>query len=326
MKMKIVLLALFLSLLAGFIGLNILAYNHARAMTTYKDAGARTSQPENLSRGQRIRVLLTGVTVTRPQNRLHPQSLADNTQVIRIPLEKDITLEAWYANAGTNTPLVILFHGYAADKTALLPEARAFRDMGYSVMLVDFRGSGGSSQTYTTIGYREADDVKSTLALARQELAHSHFILFGQSMGAVAILRAIQHHGIKPDAVIIEAIFDTMLNTVRNRFRAMNTPSFPNAELLVLWGGLQRGFNAFKHNPVDYASTLSIPVLFMHGENDPRATLQEGQRVFDAVPGPKEWVTFPRSKHESYVGPHRERWRQAIRFFLPQTQPPPQAR
>ena len=319
MKTKIVLMLFACLVLSGFAGLNILAYNHARAMTTFADAGTRTRQPEKLSRWQRIRVLLTGVTVTRPASDLLPQSLAQNTQVISIPVNDNITLQAWYANRGTNTPLALIFHGYASDKTASLVEARALLDMQISVLLVDFRGSGGSSETYTTIGYREADDVKAAFLFAHTHYAHTHHILFGQSKGAVAILRAMQHHDIKPDAVIIEAVFDTMLNTVRNRFRAMNTPAFPNAELLVFWGGQQWGFNAFRHNPVTYAASLTTPALFMHGEEDPRATLREGMRVFAAVPGPKTWVSFPHSKHESFVGSHPERWNQAIQDFLANT-------
>lgn len=312
----IVFLSILIIFLAGFVGLNILAYNHARAMTTYVATGTRTSQPEKLSRWQRIHVLLTGVNITRPESNLSPQSLTQETQVIHIPVNDTITLEAWYANLGASTPLVIMFHGYADEKTAILEEARTFLDLQVSVLLVDFRGSGGSSESYTTVGYWEADDVEAAYRFAKDQYNHSQHILFGQSKGAVAILRALQQHEMEPDAVIIEAVFDTMLNTVRNRFRAMNTPSFPNAELLVFWGGQQHGFNAFRHNPIDYATTLTIPALFMHGENDPRATLTEGRRVFEAVPGPKKWVTFPQSAHESYVGPHPDTWRQAILRFL----------
>lgn len=315
-RTKIVLGGFGILIAGGFLGLNVLAYNHARAMTTYVAAGTRTSQPESLSRWQRVHVLLTGVTITRPQSDKPPQSLADNTSVIALKVNDTITLEAWYANLGTNTPLVIMFHGYADDKTALLQEARALLDLDLSVLLVDFRGSGGSSESYTTVGYHEADDVKAAYRHAQEKLDHESLILFGQSKGAVAILRAIQHHCLEPDGVILEAVFDTMLNTVRNRFRAMNTPSFPNAELLVFWGGRQRGFNAFRHNPVTYASTLMTPSLFMHGEKDPRATLPEGQRVFAVVPGPKTFVTFPESRHESFINMHADRWQQAVRSFV----------
>ena len=60
-------------------------------------------------------------------------------------------------------------------------------------------------------------------------------------MGAVAILRAVQETGIKPDGVIVEAVFDTMLHAVRHRFEAMGVPAFPSAELLVFWGGVETG-------------------------------------------------------------------------------------
>ncbi len=318
-KAKTALIAVGVLLALGFVGLNILAYNHARAMTTYVTAGTRTSQPERLSRWQRIRVLLTGVTITRPESDKSPQALMQDTEVLSIPVGKTIMLEAWYANLGDDTPLAIMFHGYAEDKTGILEEARTFLDMNISVLLVDFRGAGGSSESYTTVGYFEADDVKAVYRLAQEQLHHPHTILFGQSKGAVAILRAIQQYDLSPDAVIIEAVFDTMLNTVRNRFRAMHTPSFPNAELLVFWGGQQRGFNAFRHNPVTYAKSLTTPALFLHGEQDPRATLREGRRVFDAVPGPKQFVTFPESRHESFVGMHTARWQQAIQTFLTET-------
>ena len=137
-------------------------------------------------------------------------------------------------------------------------------------------------------------------------------VLFGQSMGAVAILRAVKQHGIAPDAVILEAVFDTMLNTVRNRFATMGVPSFPGAQLLVFWGGMQWGFNGFAHNPVEYARSLNCPSLFMHGSNDSRATVAEGRRVFAAVPGPKEFKEFASVGHEAYVSMHPDEWRVAV--------------
>jgi hypothetical protein len=52
-------------------------------------------------------------------------------------------------------------------------------------------------------------------------------------MGAAAVLRAVARCGVQPDAIIVESVFDNMLNTVRHRFEAMGVPSFPGAQLLV---------------------------------------------------------------------------------------------
>ena len=56
-------------------------------------------------------------------------------------------------------------------------QARMFLHMGASVLLVDFRGSGESSESYTTIGFREADDVAHAVWYARELLPHSAVIL-----------------------------------------------------------------------------------------------------------------------------------------------------
>ena len=306
----------------AFVALNVLAYNQAYAMMHFKAQGARTREPERLSGLAKFKVLLTGVSIPRPKSDLRPSALDPNCRVLFIGEPEGIRLAAWYCNRGSDTPLVTLFHGYSAEKSSLNEEAKVFLALGASVLLVDFRGSGGSSEAYTTIGVREADDVATVVRYAREHLRHSRLISFGQSMGAVAILRAVFQDGITPDAIILEAVFDTMLNTVRNRFAAMHVPSFPSAQLLVLWGGWQWRFDGFQHNPVDYAASLRCPALFMHGSDDPRATIAEGRRVFDAVPGDKTFLTLLNTGHQSYVAAHRAEWTAAVESFMkvaPQT-------
>ena len=295
----------------GFAGLNLLAYSHARSMMHFTTGGQRSHKPEDLNAWQKVKVLLGGVNLPRPMGHRSPASLAAGCRALAIAGPDGITLGAWYCDRGRETPLVILFHGYAAEKTSLMAEARTILDLS-SVLLVDFRGSGGSSEAYTTIGVLEAEDVAAIMRFAGQKLPHTRHILFGHSMGAAAILRAIHQYGIQPEAVILEAVYDTLLNTVRNRFRAMRLPSFPSAELLVFWGGRQWGFDGFRHNPVDHAASVRCPALFMHGANDTRTTLEEGRRVFDAVPGRKKFVVFDQSGHASYVATHPNRWRKAV--------------
>lgn len=297
---------------AGVAGLNVLAYNHARTMTRFTTGGVGTSSPEDLTVWKKAKVLLSGVNVPRPEGKRPASDLASDCRTVTINAPDDIALEAWYCDRGATTSLVMLFHGYSAEKSSLMEEAQAFLELGSSVLLVDFRGSGGSSESYTTVGVREAGDVAAVVRFVEKNCLHSSTILFGQSMGAVAILRAINSDHIQPDAIVLEAVFDTMLTTVRNRFHAMRVPSFPSAELLVFWGGRQWRFNGFKHNPVDYASSVNCPALFMHGRDDPRATLDEGRRVFDAVPSSKEWVQFDGVGHQSYIAANPSEWRTAV--------------
>jgi pimeloyl-ACP methyl ester carboxylesterase len=308
-----------LVVVAGFAGLNALAFNHAEAMLRFSNGGPRTTTPEQLGFLGRVKVLLSGVNIPRPASHGLPSELVSVCRALSVPEPSGITLASWYCNRGRGTPMVILFHGYSAEKTSLLGEARAFLELGASVMLVDFRGSGGSSESYTTVGVHEAEDVAAAVHYAQGKLSHSKVFLFGRSMGAAAILRAVHANAIQPDGMILEAVFDTLLNTVRHRFRAMRVPPFPSAELLVFWGGQQWGFDGFEHNPSAYAASVHCPTLLMHGARDLRVSLTEAHRVFEAIPGTKEFVTFEQSGHESYLSNHASQWRSAVERFIKST-------
>ncbi len=43
----------------------------------------------------------------------------------------------------------------------MLDKAEEFEKMNYKVLLVDFMGSGGSEGNQTTVGFKEADEVKT---------------------------------------------------------------------------------------------------------------------------------------------------------------------
>lgn len=311
--------ALLLLLFAGFAALNGLAYRHVRAMTHYATGGARTAKPESLSPFSKLCVLFAGVNLPRPEDERPPAVLASNAYALAIDVPGGIKLSAWHAQCRGDAPLVIFFHGYGNDKTRLPTEARNILAMGASVLLVDFRGSGGSSENYATLGALEAKDVVASVRYARDHLVQASpgIILYGQSMGSAAILRAIHEYGVHPDGVILESVFDTLLSTIRNRFGSMGVPSFPAAELMTFWGGRQFGFNGFAHNPVDYAESLECRALFLHGADDPRATLAEGRRVFDAAPcRRKRFVVFENAGHESYAAKWPDQWRNAVWPFI----------
>jgi hypothetical protein len=211
---------------------------------------------------------------------------------------------------------VLLFHGYTASKTSLLLEAAAFHARGYSALLVDFRGSADSSESYTTVGYREADDVRAAVRYAASVLELTMPLLYARSMGAAAVLRAVALHELPVRGLVLEGVFDRMLTTVKQRFYAMGIPATPFAHLLVLWGGVQFGFWGFGHNPVAYATRCRIPVLMLHGAHDPRATLAHARAVFAALAGDKRLCEFDDAKHEQLPLADRARWDAALDRFL----------
>ncbi len=116
-------------------------------------------------------------------------------------------------------------------------------------------------------------------------------------MGGAAVLRAIAAHGVKPDAIIIEATFDSLLNTGKSRFRAMGLPGSPFAELLLFWGSVQNGFNMFSHNPVDYARAVKHPALILHGEQDARTTIDQARSIALAMGAHARFIAYAGVSH-----------------------------
>ena len=212
--------------------------------------------------------------------------------------------------------MIVLCHGYADSKASMLGKAAAFHAMGFSTFLIDFRGSGGSEGNYTTVGFEGAADVVTAASRARELLPGKPLTLYGRSMGGAAILRAVSVNGLETDSVVIEAVFDRMLSTIKNRFEAMRVPSFPCAQLLMLWGGRQMGFCGFGHNPADYAAGVRCPVLVLHGEHDKRATSEQARNIFDRLAGPKRIEIFPGIGHESCYGADPGKWKEIVSDFL----------
>jgi len=305
-------------IILGVTSANLLAYMHARAMMTFTDESSRTASPEQLDFASKTKVLLTGVKIPRPDNNHSPQHASLAYEQHYFSGAKGNRLEAWHIPAEKNEILVLLFHGYSSSKASLLPIAGQLHEMGLSTMSVDFYGSGGSEGTSTTIGYLESIDVNSAFEYAKQMWPNSRIILYGQSMGGVAILRAIAEHNTTPDAVVIESTYDKMLSTVENRFSTMGLPSTPLAELLVFWGGVQSGFNAFKHNPVTYAKSVQCPTLVIHGDLDPRVTFDQAKAVFNQLAGWKQFSAYPNAGHISAMQSNPMYWQNDLKQLIDQ--------
>ncbi|WP_400191797.1 alpha/beta hydrolase [Hymenobacter sp. B81] len=305
---RLLLTALLLALLV-----NVVAFNHAWRFTHFStEPGGHTAAPEQLSVAGKLWVLATGIRNPRPVNRGQPSFAY---QTLHIPSANGL-LESWFGPVPNARGTVALFHGYTSDKSRLLREAAYFRRLGYSILLTDFAGNGGSAGTRITVGYREAYDVAAVAQWLQRRQPHTPLVFYGVSMGAVAILRAESELGVRPTANIIECPYGSMLQTARNRFRAMHLPAFPFAHLLVFWGGVQNGFWAFDLRADAYARRIRTPTLLMWGTQDRRVTRTETDAIFAGLRGPKQRQFFSGSGHEPYWRQHPQLWeKKIVQFF-----------
>jgi alpha-beta hydrolase superfamily lysophospholipase len=309
--------AALLCLGAGAFVFGGLTYRHAWALTHFVERGDRTPPPERLGWRGALGALAGGAVLPHPRHRRTPADLRLRYDRDFVFTEDGLRLEAWHVPAPAARGTVLLLHGFADAKDSMLDPARELRALGWSSYLVDFRGSGGSEGTETTIGVHEGRDVAAAWRAARARTAPGQpVVVYGASMGAAAALRAIAHERVSPGGLVLAAPFDRLLHTVENRFRLLGLPPFPAAHALVYWGGRQHGFDGFAHNPEDYAAAVRCPTLLLHGSADRRATLEEARRVYDRLGGEKRLHVFEGLGHESFLSRRPREWREQVGAFL----------
>ena len=312
MPMKRFFRRLFRTLLFLFLLLNVVAFFHAWKFTHFTDGPGQPKRSFELSTTEKIKVLFLGIENPKPKNSALPEQPFQTVEI-----ESTETLEAWFVPADSARGTVVLFHGYRGEKSQLLDRSGELHGMGFNTLLVDFSGSGGSEGLTTTIGYHEAEQVRDCFDFL-QKKGEENIVLFGTSMGAAAVMRALHEYpALDPVAVVLECPFATMYSAVKQRFELMGAPSFPTAALLTFWGGVQHGFWAFGHDPVDYAGSVSEPALLLWGEQDNRVSRRETEAIFENLPAGKKWLkTYPTSGHESYLNDHAVAWREDVSVFL----------
>ena len=296
---------------ALFLLANIITYNQAYKLTHFTSQQVqKTAKPEQLSLGEKIKTLFTGVSNPRPENKKKP-----DRPYTTIKLQSNKKIACWLIKHPDAKGTVIIFHGYGGEKSGMLNKADIFYQLGYNTMLVDFMGSGDSEGNETTIGFKEAEEVKTAYQYIKRT-EKNKTVLFGTSMGAVAIIKAINDYSLNPDAVIIECPFGSLLKTTQARFNILHIPSFPLANILVFWGGFQHSFNGFKLNPTLDAKNISCPTLLLYGEKDSRVSKTEINEIFNNLNGKKTLKTYPLAGHDNYLTKYKREWTQDISHFL----------
>jgi len=254
-----------------------------------------------------------------------PKSIVDeyppfSFDTVVLETKKGISIDAWYGKTDSVARgTVILFHGLTANKGKMLLEASEFRYLGYNVLLVDFRAHGNSEGYTTTIGYRESEEVK----LAYDHIIHrgeKNIFLWGSSMGAVSIAKAVAENDIKPAGIILEMPFASLQSHFRYRARAIGFGGFPEKPfgfLVTAWAGMERGFNGFKFRTSDYAKKINCPVLYQWGALDHIVLKYETDKVYSAIASVnKKLVIYDQADHESFLQRDPLKWRIEVSRFL----------
>lgn len=303
-----------LTVLIIFIMMNVVAFFHAYKFTHFTEEKVSKTDSKNISSYEKMITLLFGINNPRPQNNTLPIQ-----QYETIILQSNKKIECWYIKRDSSKGTIILFHGYGGDKSSLIDKSNEFIKLGFSTLLVDFMGSGGSEGNQTTIGFKESEEVKTCIEYLTL-IGEKNIYLFGTSLGAVAIMKSINDYKLTPKGIILECPFGSMYETTCARFNSMKVPTFPMASLLVFWGGLQNGFWAFVHKPTEYAKNIACPTMLLYGQQDEKVSRGEIDRICANLQGNKRLETFPLAGHENYLVKYKGKWVESINALIKSTE------
>ncbi|MBO9731886.1 MAG: alpha/beta fold hydrolase [Chitinophaga sp.] len=300
--------------LSLFLLLNIIAAFHAWKFTHFYDEnGRRNKQPEQMTTREKLGIIFFGVRIAKS---VTTQSPAVPFEIVHLRTQNGLQLEGWWIPVKNSRGTVILFHGYNGNKGSLFPEADRFRALGYNTFLLDFRAHGNSEGHTCSVGYKEAEDVKLAWDYVHQKTTQP-IILWGVSMGAAAILKAVPEYGLHPQKIILQCPFATLTDAVKSRMRAVHLPVTPLSQLLAFWGGVEQGFWGAGFKPESYAKDIKVPVLYFYGQQDIRVMPAETQAVFSNLDTRQKTLhIFPNAGHQSFCGKDAAVWMKEVTTFL----------
>ncbi len=206
----------------------------------------------------------------------------------------------WIPGKGQRTLLYL--HGNGINIGANVAHAIRLHKLGFSVLLIDYRGYGRSEGKFPTEKsvYRDAETAWNYLIKERQ-ISPKDIFIYGHSLGgAIAIDLAVQH----PDAaaLIVQSSFTSMGQMVNER------PTFRIFPTNLI---LRQRFDSIRK-----VRLLKMPVLFIHGMDDSVVPYRMSQMLFAAAPEPKQLFLVPKADHNNVADIAGVKYLQTVQKFV----------
>jgi len=205
-------------------------------------------------------------------------------RAITLTTADGIDIQAWWyeleVNGGDPAPMVLFFHGNAGDISNRTPIAEGLLREGLSVLLLEYRGYGGSGGKPSEKGLHQ-DALAGWAFLLEQGGDPERIVIFGRSMGAAVAARLAADHA--PGRLVLESAFVSL--------KAIGKSVYP-----FLPGFLFSRLNG-RFATREWVERVEAPLLVIHGAEDDLVPLTMGREIFDAGRGPKAWLAVGGAGH-----------------------------
>lgn len=259
-----------------------------------------------------LSVYLAGTYFTKPVNLTvgsAPKELAADTILID-------NIHGWYHQSESSTSCVLLLHGVRANRTSMIKRALRLKELGYSVLLIDFQAHGETPGSQITFGYRESDNVKTAVQFLRHAKHCEKVAAIGTSLGGAAALLGEQPAAL--DALVLESVYPSIEQAVYDRLAARlgMIPAKLLAPLLYQQIPLRLNIPLSQLHPINSIKNLSAPVFIISGTADKHTTASETQQLFNAAREPKSLWLIEGAEHQDLYQFAGKAYEQNIQSFL----------
>ena len=194
-----------------------------------------------------------------------------------------------------DAPVLLYLHGARWNVTGSAFRIRRMQELGFSVLAVDYRGFGKSTQELPSETLAAEDARAAWDWLAQQHPDRPRYI-FGHSLGgAIAIELATRVQDER--GTLVEGTF-TSIPDVVSTFR---------------WGWLPISpLITQRFESVRKVADIGSPLLVVHGSEDRLIKPELGQKLFEAARGPKAFVLVEGGSHHNTNSVGQPQYRQAL--------------
>ena len=237
-----------------------------------------------------------------PDRRMYspPEGGVPEMSVVRFNTADGVQLISWHHAAAAGAPTVVHFPGNGGNIAGRGVAARPWIDADYGVLLVGYRGYGGSDGRPTEEGLY-ADGRAAIAYLRGRGVPARRIVLYGESLGTgVAVKMAVEH---EVGAVILEAPFTSAVDVGARAY-----PILP-----VRWLMKDR------YESLRRIAAVDAPLLIVHGVDDRTIPVAHGRSMLAAAREPKQGVFIAGAGHDDLRAHGADA---AILRFLARTFPP----
>ncbi|MBO4830982.1 MAG: alpha/beta hydrolase [Oscillospiraceae bacterium] len=209
---------------------------------------------------------------------------------------------------------VIITHGYSSNRIGTLRYVPMYLDLGFNCIIYDLRGHGENERTITTYGTLEGEDLVRLIADTRERYDVQVLGLQGESLGAATTVSALKA---EPDVdfAVADCGFSDIEGVLRGGCHLMHVPEFL-VDAADFGAKVLYGYSLKQMRPIDALDNNTVPILFMHGEEDYFIPPENSARMYERTAGVKEFHEIPGAGHAQSMFTEPEMYKDIVRSFL----------